>query len=298
MKKVFSNSQVCHVWNSQSQTTGRNANGSIFFENNKIYSYGYHYCMAAIYYSEFNSERFVLTNSETYSITTCKQMHKVYNALRSDALKIAVPNPSEPKSEANQIHLMNNIVGAIDDALNMRKNHNVYGLSNIENAIRNFNVFNGLVHGPKSERFELPEEWRLSILDTMKAKEARDHEKKMLAEAKRERELAAERLKYAEQIALWPKRLNTERIPSYLFPKEFDLVRKSEDGTEVETSRGAKVPLDHALRLLNLVLNKQARIGERVGHFKVDEIAEQTLKIGCHTINIEQAKSVLLDKAA
>jgi hypothetical protein len=45
MKTVFTNNEIFHVFNEQKQETGRTPNRNIFFENNKIYSYGYHYLL-------------------------------------------------------------------------------------------------------------------------------------------------------------------------------------------------------------------------------------------------------------
>ena len=46
MKTVFTNSEIVHVFNEQNQNDGRTSNGSMYFYNNKIYSYGSHYLLA------------------------------------------------------------------------------------------------------------------------------------------------------------------------------------------------------------------------------------------------------------
>lgn len=78
---------------------------------------------------------------------------------------------------------------------------------------------------------------------------------------------------------------------------EHDLIRVK--GNKVETSRGADVPLDHALRLLRMILNNEAKNGERVGLFTMNEIkdnpaGDKTISIGCHNILLSEAKSVLM----
>jgi hypothetical protein len=65
------------------------------------------------------------------------------------------------------------------------------------------------------------------------------------------------------------------------------------DGEEMVTSMGARVPLEHAVRLWPVIL-RAAKNGEaykrnghtiHVGHFAVDEITtDGTLRAGCHTI--------------
>jgi hypothetical protein len=73
-------------------------------------------------------------------------------------------------------------------------------------------------------------------------------------------------------------------------------------GDVVQTSRGAEVPLSHAIRLMKLIDGGKLRQGERVGHFTFDSIethvrdslqSELVVKIGCHKISYAQAKQVL-----
>jgi len=80
-----------------------------------------------------------------------------------------------------------------------------------------------------------------------------------------------------------------------LSPK-YDLLRVK--GNKVETSRGADVPLDHAIRLLKMILKNEAKKGERVGLFTLGEVkddpkGDKTICIGCHKILLSEAKKVL-----
>ena len=45
MKTVFTNSEIVHAFNLQDQPHGRTSNGSMYFRDNKIYSYGSHYLL-------------------------------------------------------------------------------------------------------------------------------------------------------------------------------------------------------------------------------------------------------------
>ena len=45
MKTVFTNTDTIHTFAQQTQYEGRNSTNTIFFEGNKIYSYGYHYLL-------------------------------------------------------------------------------------------------------------------------------------------------------------------------------------------------------------------------------------------------------------
>jgi hypothetical protein len=85
------------------------------------------------------------------------------------------------------------------------------------------------------------------------------------------------------------------------------MLRLSKDKTEVETSRGATVPVQHAKRALDIVRlfkfrGKEYVRGERsihLGHYVVDRItADGTLHAGCHVINFDEIErmAVELDK--
>jgi hypothetical protein len=69
-------------------------------------------------------------------------------------------------------------------------------------------------------------------------------------------------------------------------------------GNKVETSEGADVPLDHALRLLSIIERGQARKGERVGVYNLESVSDLNkepviVTIGCHKIELSEAKRVL-----
>ena len=76
MKKVFQNtSEVVHVFAQQSQSEGRNQSGSIYFRDNKIYSYGSHYLLG-----EFINSETIIINDFGYSVTTSKHISELINA--------------------------------------------------------------------------------------------------------------------------------------------------------------------------------------------------------------------------
>lgn len=77
MKTVFTNSEIFHVFNEQKQETGRASNRNIFFEKNKIYSYGYHYLLG-----EFIDENTILINDKGFSNTTAKHICLLIDATR------------------------------------------------------------------------------------------------------------------------------------------------------------------------------------------------------------------------
>lgn len=293
MKTVFNNRQLAHVWAQQTQTKGRNPSGSMFFDGDTIYSYGSHYPMAKIYYK--NDKRLVLVKEEGYSQTTQKQRGYVLNALSHNGY-LYVSDVTCFKSEQNENYLYNQVIEALDNGFNTRKQHFSFEL--LRYSIENLNIY---LEFTDQKPFELPELYYETLKEINKIRIDKQLERDAFNKIKNAR-LAAEQEQarlarveeYKHELVLWPQGLNTKFIPHDLFPKNYDMIRiKPSNPDTVETSRGAEVPLSHALRLLKLTLNKETKQGDRVGHFTVDEIKETTLKIGCHIISIDQAKEVL-----
>ncbi len=292
MRTVFSNRQVCHVWASQSQGHGRS--GSIFFDGDTIYSYGRHYAMARIY-SKAPCEQLALVNNYVYSNSTAKHLRDTYNALQGRMPSLAVPNPSDLKASENEDYLLDQIASTLDLSFNNLCQYRQGLEMSLFEQIKDLNTLRKFRDGKRFKEFDLDTETWNVVKEIQRSKHAKHSERELIKSERRERELKAERIEYQGNIEAWPAHGETKSIPYRLMPTDFDRVRVSKDGTEIETMRGATVPISHARRLLMLVLNGAVRVGERVGHFTVDETDARFLKIGCHRISIEQAKQVLLN---
>ena len=64
-------------------------------------------------------------------------------------------------------------------------------------------------------------------------------------------------------------------------------------GDEVETSKGARVPLDRALWLYGKILDGNTVNGLRIGHYTVTCLNDSKLEIGCHTIEMKEVHRTL-----
>jgi hypothetical protein len=111
-------------------------------------------------------------------------------------------------------------------------------------------------------------------------------------------------LKNAEEITAW--RAGTGSLTNAvraLNPQLIRLRTRIADGSQdVETSRGATVPLTEALTLLNRIMKGKAVKGDKIGGFKVTDLTGSpdtgmTVKIGCHTISLSEAVKVLKEAA-
>lgn len=277
MKKVFNNAELCHVWASESQSQGRNSNGSMFFESNIIFSYGRHY-VAAVIHTNNKGEKIALVNSYNYSMTTAKQLGHVRSALNG---RMTYVSSETPDCIDSTIDALKQSVKTLQvEQRNVRKKYSV--LESIQDSIKNINDLLSF-QGKASFYLSHDEMEEILSLDKLKQQKIKD------SETKKHAAMLAE---YLPEVELWKTGQNTKSIPYKVQQIVGDIVRLNNKG-EVETLRGATVPYSHAMRLLSLYVNGKVRQGERVGHYTVDQVQGEKMKIGCHLIDVKQAMQAL-----
>jgi hypothetical protein len=138
------------------------------------------------------------------------------------------------------------------------------------------------------EFFEL--DWPELSSDEMRAlveeTAQRRHEEQLAAEKRREEQRRIDEAEEATELLLWRDHVTERRAFSKM------ALRLSLDGTEIETTRGAAVPVTEApvlWRYTSLCRRKGEAFTPdsevKVGHYKLTRIEQDgTLVIGCHTI--------------
>lgn len=144
MRNVLSNiDQVFHYWANKVQSSGRA--GNVYFENEKVYSYGAHFCIAR--HLPGGTVAFTM---RTYSNSTARQVSKARSAARH--LSIVYCNDPADSAGRNMRHAQESIVSALNDAdkprirQTTRDDHKARALRIAENA----NAY--LAALPESER--------------------------------------------------------------------------------------------------------------------------------------------------
>jgi hypothetical protein len=277
MKTVFSsNSELAHVWANQLQSEGRT--GNMFFEGPVIYSYGTHYEIAR-FVTAPNGQRVCFVNSNYYSSSTAKHTNHAWNAIPDGILVFKVPFIKSTGSYwGMQKHYFDiNELSKVIESMLIHCRNLVYDQLK---AVSNFFYFLDA-----NEKFdEIKEICTLFGLDIPakpenwdKAKEKADY----LRSTQGEREKAKDLKKLEKEKELLNRWLNNEYhgqlygIPVHL--------RVSKDGTQIETTKGAKVETAKALVLLEK-LQKFDAVGENINGFTVIENTLDYVKIGCHVI--------------
>jgi hypothetical protein len=259
--------EVMHVFAQRSQNEGRSSN--VFFYNDKIYSYGYHYLLAE--FITIKDEVCILINDKGYSHTTSKHISEIRQATRQykqyftsdvclyDVRQIILSNYAK-LLKANKPHIyINTIVTKFESLVN-------YPLFNTNNK--------------KSIEFKEIKKIYDSINNPdvlLKAKET----VKKLAEKKKTDD--------AKKLRISVKKFYNYET-DYLRNNE-DYIRISKDKLFVESSQEVKVPINEAKVLYSMIQAKKDIKGCNIGNYTVISI-NGTLKIGCHNINIESVNKV------
>lgn len=292
MKTVFSNSQLAHVWAQQTQAIGRS--GSMHFDGPTIYSY--QTPIAKFYDVSAGTNRVCLITSETYSTTTSgKHMPAVHRALANSVRTFSVPHVvigTNRHGRANAgTHQMNldALLAKYDAiALRLKRARDITYLTDRDGFTASYqNLCLYAVTFGLPQPFRDPNaDWHDVIAHRGAAQAKRETPAYLAAQARRaEKALTLEterRLKWQAGLSyVWYG--TDEKGGAYL--------RLSNDGTRVETSQGAHIPVSDALGIIPFIRtireSDDSWSGQprRVGSFQVTYIAANgDIKAGCHFI--------------
>lgn len=338
-KHVFKTDEIPHLWAHQTQDSARNPGGNLYFSGDTIYSYGSHFPIARIV--KQGKKTCVLFTTRSYSVTTSGHISAVRSAIPRDLPVFHVTHPTD--SPVGSLGYYVSAVEELANSARNRKmettrNQDVQSAKALIAECKAFCKFFRMKQ-PKFAKLpvidvEKLERQTLAITERARTKQARDQARwdarTAAAKAENDRwnasgfckhtpahdannygqrsqcELQTEEdewtAKSADIIAAWRVNDPSARLRNaYNLPT---MLRLSADKTEVETSRGARVPVQHAKRALGLVRLFQSRGKEYVrgdrsihlGHYVVDKVeADGTLHAGCHVIKFEEIERVAIE---
>ncbi len=277
--------QLAHEWAQDTDRSGKGFN--VFYEGPVIYSYGYHFPLAR-FVTTPSGERVILRNPDSRSVSTSKHQTFVSRAIQRDRYKVfSVPDLDARADYAGAGGAA--VIAAYQqtavEKVAKAKRARVYGPMLLDEALRAIDSAEAFALA-----FDIPYQ-RPADLDALAA--TMEAERKAAAIRAREFRLAqeaAQRLEDADKFAAWQNGQGYGVPYSYrTAPDGSAYVRRS--GDELQTSQGASVPWDHAVKAFRFIKLCRER-GEgfktngrvvRVGHFRVDEIdAQGNMAAGCH----------------
>lgn len=307
---MASHSVVAHRW-AQNDKPGANLNGyGMHCAGGRVYSWGAHFIIAMFTRTKERrgkpAREVVLFNADGYSSSTAKHKSIVRRAIPSRYEVFSVPdlrdiNYSSPHDGGKVLQWH---VAQAAEAFAKSERARTYKQLHLDDAER---------HLEEAERFADAfglKFKRPASLEAAAAKLAKEAAKKAKQEkaarkAQAERQ-AAEQARQREVDAIrfeeW-KAGNTPYCPSSYRADANGrcYVRRSPDGESLQTSQGAEVPWDHAVKAFRFIRHV-IKTGEefhtngrvvRVGHYKVDCIDRfGNMRAGCHSFDWADMKAL------
>ncbi len=276
MKKVLSPDMVAHTWAHQSQSEATNSRRTFYFNDESIYSYGRHFCIA----KHFKGA--ILFTTRKYSVSTSKHISIVRQACRDQKI-IYCPDPSGSSRENFEMFLKE-IKNALHGLNTAKKPEKYIGpATSIYESVKTYAQF---------LEVEIPAEITELIESASdgKYKEYLQLEADRIAKSRADYEIAQQK-QYKINLSQWRKG-KTSRLYNF----NFDYLRINKKG-RVETSQGVEIPKEIAKRAYKFIIGSLLTGGcveceHKIFEYGIKEINKDFIKIGCHTIQIKEIKSM------
>ena len=276
MKSIFNSPyDVIHLFAQQSQPHAKSTN--VFFYNDKIYSYGYHYLLASFIENK-KGEKAILINDKGYSRTTGNHISAMIQASRQYRQFY--------KTHTDKNLLLSSLEDLKIKILKAKKPF-LYS-TQAQHLAKKYLEFCEFM-GQKVDK-DLKKAFLFfhNKAEDMAAIYTKDIEKAEKARIKAEKaRIKAEQIKDAENLA----KFMAYEISYYSFYSGEDFIRISQDGQFIETSQRVKIPIESAKILYKLIKSGKDIKGYKIEDYTVISL-NGTLKIGCHQINTENVHEI------
>ena len=284
MKKVFSNtSEVVHVFAQQTQSEGRSQSRSIYFKENRIYSYGSHYLLG-----EFINSDTIIINDFGYSVTTSKHISELINATNQynqfftssidvKHVQTEIDYNLKKLSKANKPEIY------ISNITKLESNLSKWVEYCKENKIKkeHFSKYNFVVNKSDYKYKKI-----VKISNSLLTPDALEKIK-----AKGKKEAINQKAKDKRELKTKLDKFNSYKIDRFKIG-EFDYLRLSENKQFVETSQNIRIEKSDAQRLYFAIKKKIDIKGQKIGYYTINKIDNKALTVGCHKICIKSVKKV------
>ena len=270
MRKVLENhNEVAHFWANKRQSQGKA--GNMFFMNDTIYSYGYHFPIAKHY-----KNNLVLLTSKDYSVSTSKHKSITRQSIPDNLKVITVPEVdisqySLKDHETNLKWFISTIKCDLGKANRARK-YKGYHLNDANNQLRQLKKYLKIFRVKSKVSYKLRKDID-TVLNTDLSEiqqQVKEYEQKKQAEEK------------ARIKAILPDWKNNE---VYNLPyNDRQYLRLINNRTEIETSLHVKISVELFKRYADKFKAGINLTGEKIAGWKVTCQNSDLITIGCHKI--------------
>jgi len=296
-KRVFqSHSEVAHVWASRSQSEGRAKN--VFFMNDTIYSYGTHFPIAK-FVDLPNGRTIVLFNASDYSVSTSKHKGHVAGALNGLNVPVfRIPAKLWSCWDSCIESYKHTIADTFDKASRAREH--AFGLCKwAYRTIKELKAFSDIVGS--SATYDFTEKDIKTIKRAIGYKRTgaqRSIESEKRKQAKLEKEKQELQIACGGNVVVyWHKHGTLPQGYSAYYHLPYTCCRIVSD--EIVTSRGARVPLERAKKLIPIIKRQKERsvtendLHVKIGFYTLTDIwANGDIQVGCHYIPFSEIEYI------
>ena len=271
MRKVFSsNYEAIHTFAQRTHPEGRNQSGSVFFEGDKIYSYGYHYLLG-----EFLDENTILINDEGYSVSTSKHISILMGATNHYNQFF--------KTMVDIDYIYNYVFNYLKPKLAKARKPQKY----TSEIFSLWNSLNGYINHRKETKTRRRKEYKhlLKFVDSLQDANTLESLREWAKKEKEKKQRKEKRTLKEKLNKFYKYEISFFRIGGV------DYLRRSKDGQYIETSQGVKIDIEEARRYYNLLSSGANMRGERISNF-ITKSFDDLLIIGCHNISKEQINKI------
>jgi hypothetical protein len=287
------NSTLAHNFTNRIKPAGKGSN--MFYNNDTIYSYGYHFPIAK-FVNNTVGEQIILLNIRSYSNTTSQHQHKVRSAIPNN-IKIVRCIDLENNFTANYnnlIYRLNNAQNFIHKAKKAIKyksqliNNAKHELDNYIDYVYQLNVdLTKYVDGFGKQKLANLYSEVLKDVETFENSETYKNWI-LLADKREANKIAKNLLKQAENIA---KFRNFKIDNVYNIP--FNLLRLNVEKNQIETSTGVKISVPVFVNYYEKMKNNTLVFGEKIDHYVYLSKNDIYINIGCHKIEFSEIENII-----
>lgn len=282
MKRVFSSThEAIHIFANDPARDGRAS--SVSFSDGVLFSYN---TAIAEHVTDAQGQPFIILNRTSYSNTTSKQQGRLFSAANHlqriwvDHIPYNAQGLTPSRLDNKRLIERYEAEAAqwLAKAATARKNGDQYRANafNHLTELKNYLAFFGI-------------EYETGDLSELEAA--------AIESAKRERE--AEKARKAARIAEQAEALEKWRAGENVY-RSFEVTALRVKGDTIETSRGANIPVEHAVKVWPLLKRLHDR-GEsyqhgshaiHLGHYTLTSFSGDVLTVGCHKIPFSEVASI------
>lgn len=263
MRTIFNSAlDVIHIFAQQTQSTGKSNN--VFFCNNKIYSYGYHYLLAEFISNE-SGQQAIIINDKGYSATTAKHISYITQATRHYKQFYVMDICS--KQVFYQLSDINNKL------LKAKKPEKyILEAQRLLDCFRTFNEFSG------SKKYE---SINYSYIDKINEL-SNDFNIQLNSEAIKKLQISQKNKKAADEAK---KIASFTNFDADFIKLDFDILRLNKG--IIETSQGVKLSIEQGLKLADMLKTGECLNDKHFLQYIIKKHTKENISIGCHNFKVK-----------